>query len=99
MTPGPSPRAGTAEGGRNMAEAKEEGPGPRGRVSGGRGGRGRARDAEAEARPRRGSRGHRAPQAARPQASSASPLASGPFSFLSPRAVSMHHRHERLGIT
>lgn len=36
MTPGPSPRAGTAEGGgRNMAEAKEEGPGPRARVSGG----------------------------------------------------------------
>ena len=28
MTPGPAPRAGTAEGGRNMAEAKEEGPGP-----------------------------------------------------------------------
>lgn len=43
MTPGPSPRAGIAEGGRNMAEAKEEGPGPRGRVSGGREGRSKGR--------------------------------------------------------
>lgn len=43
MTPGPAPRAGTAEGGRNMAEAKEEGPGPCARVSGGREGRSEGR--------------------------------------------------------
>lgn len=77
-----------------MAEAKEEGPGPRGRVSGGRGGRGPGRDAAGEARGVPG-----APSRTSCPAAGQQRCPSGPLSFLSPRAVPEHHRHERLGIT